>query len=152
MKKRVWVDIDLKALVRNYRRIQRHVAPAEVLSVLKANAYGLGVGPYAMALAGAGCRRFGVAEPCEAIELKNLFREKSIDASVQILSSILPDEIEEMVASGVVLPVTSVESAEAINAAAAKLGKKAHDCHRRSKKSSTGMSPCRVGISRSQSL
>jgi alanine racemase len=125
MKKRVWVEIDLKALVRNYRRIQRHVAPAEVLSVLKANAYGLGVGPYAMALAGAGCRRFGVAEPCEAIELKNLFREKSIDASVQILSSILPDEIEEMLSLGVVLPVTDYASACLIDKAAKKLSVKA---------------------------
>ena len=47
MKRRVTVEIDLKALVRNYRRIAAHVRPAKVLCVLKANAYGLGVAAYA---------------------------------------------------------------------------------------------------------
>lgn len=120
MKKRVRVEIDLKALVRNYRRIVRHAAPAEVLAVLKANAYGLGVAPYAKALAAAGCRRFGVAEPCEAKELKDLFSEEGIDAGVQILSSVLPDEIAGMVGMGVTLPVTDFETARLIDRAAAK--------------------------------
>jgi alanine racemase len=120
MKKRVRVEIDLKALVRNYRRVVRHAAPAGVLAVLKANAYGLGVAPYARALAAAGCRRFGVAEPCEAIELKELFSLEGIDASVQILSSVLPDEITQMVASGVTLPVTDLDTARLIDRAAAK--------------------------------
>ena len=62
MKRRVTVEIDLKALVRNYRKIAAHVKPAKVLCVLKANAYGLGVGAYAQALAKAGCTMFGVAE------------------------------------------------------------------------------------------
>ena len=42
MERRVVVEIDLKALVRNYRKIAAHVKPAKVLCVLKANAYGLG--------------------------------------------------------------------------------------------------------------
>lgn len=128
MKHRVRVEIDLAALMRNYGRVVRHVAPAEVLCVLKAGAYGLGVRQYARSLVKAGCRRFGVAEPFEAMELMRVLEKMRLsggEVRVQILSSILPDEIEEMVASGVVLPVTSVESAEAINAAAAKLGKKA---------------------------
>ena len=62
MKRRVTVEIDLGALVRNYRRIAAHVRPARVLCVLKANAYGLGVADYARALAKAGCTMFGVAE------------------------------------------------------------------------------------------
>ena len=61
MKRRVTVEIDLKALVRNYRRIAAHCRPAKVLCVLKANAYGLGVADYAKALAKAGCTMFGVA-------------------------------------------------------------------------------------------
>ena len=43
IKRRVTVEIDLRALVENYRRIASHVRPAKVLCVLKANAYGLGV-------------------------------------------------------------------------------------------------------------
>ena len=59
MRRRVRVEIDLAALTRNYRRIVAHVRPANVLCVLKANAYGLGVGAYARTLAEAGCTMFG---------------------------------------------------------------------------------------------
>ena len=127
MKHRVQVEISLKALVANYRKIVAQVAPMEVLSVLKANAYGLGVGAYAKALAGAGCRSFGVAEPFEAVELKDVLDSfgGAEGYSVQILSSILPDEIEPMVAAGVTLPVTDLEEARAVSAAAVKLGRTA---------------------------
>ena len=136
MKRRVVVEIDLKALVRNYRKIAAHVRPAKVLCVLKANAYGLGVGAYAKALAKAGCTMFGVAEPFEAIELKRALksyvsslkssvkdiRRKTEDSKfeVQILSSVLPDEIPEMVKAGVILPVIDVPTARRISAAAVK--------------------------------
>ena len=137
MKRRVKVEIDLKALVRNYRRIAAHVKPAKVLCVLKANAYGLGVGAYAKALAKAGCTMFGVAEPFEALELKKVLgpargSRKSRSSSdsrnsredgaieVQMLSSVLPDEIEPMVKHGVILPVIDVPTAKLISAAAVK--------------------------------
>ena len=71
LKRRVRVEIDLGALVRNYKKIVAHVKPMKVLAVLKANAYGLGVGAYAKALASAGCREFGVAEPFEVLFLNN---------------------------------------------------------------------------------
>lgn len=122
VKRRVTVEIDLKALVRNYRRIAAHCRPAKVLCVLKANAYGLGVADYAKALAKAGCTMFGVAEPFEAIELKNalsLGRGRLVP-EIQILSSILPDEIPEMVRLGVILPVIDVPTAKLISAAAEK--------------------------------
>ena len=118
LKRRVRVEIDLGALVRNYRRIAAHVRPADVLCVLKANAYGLGVAPYAKALAQAGCTRFGVAEPFEALELQKLFGKKKGGPRVQILSSVLPDEIDAMVRAGVTLPVVDTESARLVSAAA----------------------------------
>ena len=117
MKRRVQVEIDLGALVRNYERIAKRVKPLKVLCVLKANAYGLGVGAYARALAAAGCERFGVAEPFEALELKKAL-PRSSKASVQILSAVLPDEIDPMVKAGVTLPVTDVEEARLISSAA----------------------------------
>jgi len=143
MQHRVWVEIDLKALVRNYRKIAAKVRPAKVLCVLKANAYGLGVAEYARALAGAGCTAFGVAEPYEAMELlrelggrwkvgggtkdslnstvqPSTFNLQPGFPSVQILSSILPDEIPEMVRAGVILPVTDLPTARLISSAAVK--------------------------------
>ena len=138
MKRRVTVEIDLKALVRNYRKIAAHVKPAKVLCVLKANAYGLGVADYAKALASAGCTMFGVAEPFEAMELQQTLkssvsrlkssvkdvRRKTEDTKyeVQMLSSVLPDEIPEMVKAGVILPVIDVATAKLISASAVKAG------------------------------
>ena len=121
LKRRVSVEIDLAALARNYRRIVARAKPAKVLCVLKANAYGLGVAPFAKALADAGCTMFGVAEPFEALELKKL----GLKADVQILSSVLPDEISDMVRAGVILPVTDVESAKLISKTAERLRVKA---------------------------
>ena len=120
MKHRVWVEIDLKTLVANYRKIAAHVRPAKLLCVLKANAYGLGVAPYAKALAAAGCDHFGVAEPYEAMELKAVFAHAKTAPNIQILSSVLPDEIPEMVKTGVILPVIDLATAKLISAAAVK--------------------------------
>ena len=128
IKRRVTVEIDLGALVRNYRRIKAHVKPMKVLCVLKANAYGLGVGPYAEALYAAGCRDFGVAEPYEALELRAQLSKAGCPlptANIQILSSILPDEIEPMVKADVILPVTDLDTAKLISNAAKKSRKTA---------------------------
>lgn len=128
MERRVVVEIDLKALVRNYRKIAAHVKPAKVLCVLKANAYGLGVADYVKALASAGCTMFGVAEPYEALELLRVLApagssvnsRKAGATEVQMLSSVLPDEVEPMVKAGVILPVIDVATAKLISAAAVK--------------------------------
>ena len=115
LRRRVWVEIDIGTLRANYRRIAAAVKPAKVLCVMKANAYGLGVDPYAKALASTDCAGFGVAEPFEALQLAG--RGKP----VQILSSVLPDEIEPMVAAGVTLPVIDIATARLISAAARRL-------------------------------
>ena len=119
LRRRVTVEIDMKALVRNYRRIVERTKPMKVLAVLKANAYGLGVAAYARVLADAGCTEFGVAEPYEALELlKVLGRKPGVD--VQILSSVLPDEIPSMVRAGVILPIIDLDEAKKVSAAAVK--------------------------------
>ena len=119
IQRRVWVEIDLGGLRANYRRIAAAVKPAKVLCVLKANAYGLGVEPYAVALAKTDCVGFGVAEPHEALQLLPFGKP------VQILSSVLPDEISPMVKAGVILPVIDVPTARLIDAAARRAGRRA---------------------------
>jgi alanine racemase len=108
--RRVWLEIDLAVLTANYRRIAAAVAPAEVMAVLKANAYGLGARPIAAALVRAGVARFGVAEPYEALALADLGRP------VQILGSVLPEELPALVGAGIVLPATDLPTARAIDA------------------------------------
>ena len=121
MERRVWVEIHGDKLVSNYRRIVERVKPAGVLCVLKANAYGLGVRNFATALNNAGCGLFGVAQPFEAMELKAVCPK----SHVQVLSSILPDEIPEMVRAGVVLPVIDFQTARLVSRAASRLGTRA---------------------------
>ena len=121
MERRIWVEIHGDKLVSNYRKIVERVRPAKVLCVLKANAYGLGVHNVVAALYGAGCRLFGVAEPFEAVELKKICPE----GHVQMLSSVLPDEIPDMVKEGIVLPVIDLPTARLISQAAKRLGTRA---------------------------
>lgn len=119
MQHRVVLTINLDTLAANYRALCGVASPCAVMPVLKANAYGLGVGPVARALVAAGAPRIGVAEPFEALELADL------GVPVQILSGILPDEIAPMVERGVTLPLVSLEAARLISAEAVRLGRTA---------------------------
>src|SRR3981081_844627 len=60
------ITVDLDASVANWRRLEKPAVPAECAGVIKADAYGCGVGPVARALAGAGCKTFFVATLDEA--------------------------------------------------------------------------------------
>jgi alanine racemase len=64
------LTIDLLAIAENYRRIVAAVKPSEVAPVVKADAYGLGAKPVAMALAAAGAKTFFVAHPEEGAEIR----------------------------------------------------------------------------------
>ncbi len=50
---RAWAEIDIAALVSNYRWIRGRAADRRVIAVVKANAYGHGAVPVAKALSGA---------------------------------------------------------------------------------------------------
>ena len=58
---RVWVEVDLNKVRNNFRKIREGAAPAQVLAVLKANAYGLGVEPVAECLTQEGAAGFCAA-------------------------------------------------------------------------------------------
>ena len=65
------LDIDLGAIVANWRLLAQKAAGAECAAVVKADAYGLGAAPVARALMTAGCRRFFVASLDEGIALRH---------------------------------------------------------------------------------
>jgi alanine racemase len=114
---RVWLDVDLAALSANFATISAAVAPLEIMAVLKANAYGLGVRPIAEALTRAGVSRFGLAEPREAIALRDL------GPPVHILGSVLEEEIPIIVQEGVIPPITDLRTAQAISAEGKRQGR-----------------------------
>ena len=64
------LEIDLDAIVGNWRLLAQRATPAACAAVVKANAYGLGAAPVARALAAAGCRLFLVATLDEGIALR----------------------------------------------------------------------------------
>jgi alanine racemase len=119
---RVRLEISLRKIVENFKKISRTVQPCTVTAILKANAYGLGVSRVANALAEAGAAGFGVAEINEAIQLK------SLGLPIQILGNLLPGEIPPAVEHDIICPVNDLNTAKLINAEAERQGKTA-ECH-----------------------
>lgn len=69
------LTIDLDALAANYALLRGLAGGAEVTPVVKADAYGLGVGPVALRLAAEGARGFFVARVAEGEALRRLLGE-----------------------------------------------------------------------------
>lgn len=108
-------EVDLSALDHNLELVRRRTAPgAEVLAVVKANAYGHGLPRTALHLESRGVRWFGVATPAEALSL----REGGLRADVLLLSPVSePAVVTELVAHGVTLTVPGEEALAAVAAA-----------------------------------
>lgn len=79
--------IDLDALAHNYHVIARQTPGAATAAIVKANAYGLGVGPVSRRLWAEGCRHFFVAEAAEGRELRAVLPE----AAIYVLNGLFPD-------------------------------------------------------------
>lgn len=113
---RIWAEVDLDALVHNYRSAQKAAGDAKTLAVLKANAYGHGAVEAARALSAAGADYFAVAAPCEAVEL----REAGIGEPI-ILLGIAPDsDIAQLAELNIELACPSVDHARKFAALAGK--------------------------------
>lgn len=84
-----WVEINLDALIDNYRFVQANVYPKEVIPVIKANAYGHGAIDIMKALVGIGVHLFAVSLLEEAIELRK--ENQTID--ILMLGPLLPSQL-----------------------------------------------------------
>ncbi len=80
------LTVDLGALVANWRHLAARAAPAECGAVVKADAYGCGIGEVVPALARAGCRTFFVAQPEEGVRA----RRAAPEAAIYVLNGLLP--------------------------------------------------------------
>ncbi|MBT5108501.1 MAG: alanine racemase [Rhodospirillaceae bacterium] len=85
------LTIDLDAIGANYRLLAERAHPAECAAVVKADAYGLGVGPVARILARQGCATFFVAHLDEAIELRGILPRVD-SAAIYVLNGLLSGE------------------------------------------------------------
>jgi alanine racemase len=86
------VEVNLDNLVANYRSVQSHVAPSQVIPVVKGNAYGHGAVAISRTLVEAGAKRLAVARIDEASELRRAGIGPDIE--VIIMTVTLPEEIE----------------------------------------------------------
>jgi len=113
------IEIDLGALRRNYHALREAAGRAEVMVVVKADAYGHGAVPIAKALAGEGCGHFGVATIVEASEL----RDGGIKSRIYLLGGFFPEQAREILALEVTPFIFDVSIIAPLNAAAKELGK-----------------------------
>ena len=95
------LEVDLDALVANWRLVAGRVAPAEAAAVAKADAYGLGAAAVAPALARAGCRRFFVATVDEGVALRRVLA----DAAIFVLNGVPEDADVARLRGARLLPV-----------------------------------------------
>ena len=105
---RTWAEINLDALVSNYRLAARLAAPSKVIAVVKADAYGHGAVCAAKALTAAGASFFAVATTEEAIEL----RTAGITGEIMLLGVAGEPAVPALAAANIILFINSIETAQ----------------------------------------
>ena len=115
------VEVNLTRLTQNYRAIQRAVAPAAVMPILKANAYGHGLVEIARHLASLGAPYLGVAFLEEGI----LLRESGVKAPILVLGGIMGNQVPKFLEYDLTLTASSIEKLMQANEAAGAVGTKA---------------------------
>ncbi len=114
---RSWAEIDLDVLASNMREIRRITTPgAEIMGVVKADAYGHGAIQVARVLLENGATRLAVSMLDEAIEL----RKHGITAPILTLSHTDPRRIPEVISYDLTQTVYAQDFAEALSLQAQK--------------------------------
>ena len=111
---RAWVEVDHVAIRSNLRAIRRRAPDAQVIGVVKANAYGHGDVAVARTLVGAGVERLAVATVDEAVGL----RRAGIHVPILLLWGIGPDEARIVAEEGLEPIVYDTHAIELLEAAA----------------------------------
>jgi len=115
---RAHVEVDLAALERNFDRIAREVAPARVMPVVKADAYGHGAAEVARCLEPRGAAGFLVARPAEGAAL----RRAGVRATILVSSPEPVDTLPQLQADDLAVAVSSLEQLHALERFAAASG------------------------------
>jgi alanine racemase len=115
-----WAEISLPALKHNYLTIRKHLSSSsQLMTVVKANAYGHGAVECARALELAGADWFGVALVEEGIEL----RQAGISRPIFCLGGFWHGQAEDVIARDLTVSVFRIDQAEELNARARELGR-----------------------------
>jgi alanine racemase len=112
------VEVDLARLTENFRAIQSAVAPAAVMPIVKANAYGHGLVPVARHLVGLGATTLGVAFLEEAVVL----REAGVTVPILVMGGVFGDQIPVFLRHGLALTASSIDKLRHIDETAREMG------------------------------
>jgi alanine racemase len=112
------VEVNLARLTVNFRAIQAAVAPATVMPIVKANAYGHGLVAVARHLVTLGATSLGVAFLEEAVAL----REAGVAVPILVMGGIFGDQVPVFLRHGLTLTASSVDKLRYIDETAAALG------------------------------
>jgi alanine racemase len=115
------VEVDLSRLAANFMAIRQHVAPAKVMPILKANAYGHGLLRVALLMEELGADYLGVAVLEEGI----LLRENGIRMPILVLGGILGNQVPGFLKNDLTITASSIEKLTQVEEAAAQLGVRA---------------------------
>ncbi len=111
-----WAEIDLDALVGNYRTLATLLdVRRRLIPVVKADAYGHGAAPVSRALSQAGATALAVAIVEEGLEL----RDAGISQQILVLEEAFPGQEEEIVAAGLTPALFSPDGVRRLEDAAA---------------------------------
>ena len=116
-----FVEVNLPRLQQNLEAIRRKAAPAKVMVVLKANAYGHGLVEVARQVEAWGADMIGVA----VLEEGLLLREIGIRSPIVVLGGIWGSQVPLFIQNDLTLTASSIEKLEQIDQAAEALGKTA---------------------------
>ncbi|MCL6580226.1 MAG: alanine racemase [Firmicutes bacterium] len=116
-----WAEVSLDAVASNTRCLAGLAAPAALMAVVKADAYGHGAVQVARAALEAGASWLGVAAVEEAVEL----RRAGLGAPILVLGPSLPAHAETLAALDVAAAVFDELTAEALAAAGRRAGRPA---------------------------
>ncbi len=113
-----WIEISLDAAAANVRALKAKLGVTELISVVKANAYGAGAATLAPALELAGVDRFAVVWPHEGYML----RQAGVTLPILVLGHAFPADATPAVRSSLTLTCHSLELGEALSEAARRAG------------------------------
>lgn len=117
---RAWMEIRGAAFRRNLRAVRTAVGPdAALIPMVKANAYGLGVGPALSALEIEEPWGYGVATVAEGLELRTL----GVTRPVLVFSPVPLGALEAGVREGLTFCVSDLDALEGVVAAAGRQGR-----------------------------
>lgn len=112
MEQRTWAEVSLDAVAHNIKQIRKITNPsAQIMAVVKADAYGHGFMEVAKTLLDNGADRLAVATLREGAQL----RSRGVNVPILVLGALMEDDIEDFINFNITPTVFSYETAHAIS-------------------------------------